>query len=252
LTLKIHGILFDYGETLMVGRRPWKAVKARGIRAAYDFVVDRVPKFGLSFTDFSRLRTQVKAKHNQVEIENVTTIPDVLVNFELVSTIFGRMSRQKRVGLAFGMTDASWDVTGKNVILRDGAKECLQALRNSTMKVGLVSNTHNSRAVYRQLLELDILRYLDCVVTSDMVGVAKPSPRIFRLAALALGVSVEECLFVGDSQNDDIRGATDAGMRAILLSDASPSQSQSTEESRRTAPSIGTIDNLMDILTTLD
>lgn len=55
----------------------------------------------------------------------------------------------------------------------------------------------------------------DDVVVSADVGLAKPDPAIFRLAADRLGVTSEACLMI-DDQPQHIEGARAAGLRGHL------------------------------------
>jgi putative hydrolase of the HAD superfamily len=53
---------------------------------------------------------------------------------------------------------------------------------------------------------------------SDEVGVRKPDPRIFRIAAEKLGVAPNEIIHVGDNLKSDVWGAKNAGFTAVYLS----------------------------------
>jgi putative hydrolase of the HAD superfamily len=56
------------------------------------------------------------------------------------------------------------------------------------------------------------------VIDSEVVGVAKPDPEIFRFALDALGVPAsEDVLHVGDSLRYDVGGALAAGLRPVHL-----------------------------------
>ncbi|GAB2477386.1 hypothetical protein GCM10027030_09710 [Luteococcus sediminum] len=55
-------------------------------------------------------------------------------------------------------------------------------------------------------------------VVSDVVGVRKPDPRIFDIAAEQAGQSLEGAWMVGDAHDTDIAGAQAAGIRSIYLS----------------------------------
>ncbi len=57
----------------------------------------------------------------------------------------------------------------------------------------------------------------ETVVISVDVGVGKPDPRIFQIAAERLGVAAAEAVYVGDSLVRDVAGAHAAGMRAVWL-----------------------------------
>jgi putative hydrolase of the HAD superfamily len=55
---------------------------------------------------------------------------------------------------------------------------------------------------------------LDAVIISGEVGVAKPDPAIFMLAATAAGVPPEAAWHVGDNLTADVAGARNAGLGA--------------------------------------
>ena len=59
-------------------------------------------------------------------------------------------------------------------------------------------------------------RFTTLLVSGD-VGVHKPDPRIFEIAAEKLGLKTEECVYVGDHPINDIQGALDSGMSAIRM-----------------------------------
>ncbi|MHC5039867.1 MAG: HAD family hydrolase [Planctomycetota bacterium] len=55
------------------------------------------------------------------------------------------------------------------------------------------------------------------VVFAEACGVAKPDPGIFETACRQAGCSSWELLHVGDSLEDDVKGARNAGARAVWL-----------------------------------
>jgi putative hydrolase of the HAD superfamily len=60
---------------------------------------------------------------------------------------------------------------------------------------------------------------VDVEVFSCEVGLRKPDPRIYRLAAERLGVDPERCLYVGDGAYGELSGAAAVGMHAVLIRD---------------------------------
>jgi putative hydrolase of the HAD superfamily len=92
----------------------------------------------------------------------------------------------------------------------------LRAVREAgDVRIGVVSDWgSNLRGI---LAELELDAYLDFVLPSGAVGVAKPNPAFFRLALDEAGVQPEEALMVGDSYRADVRGAWAAGMDAAWL-----------------------------------
>lgn len=92
----------------------------------------------------------------------------------------------------------------------------LDALRERGLRLGLVSNAFDPGwLLHRDLERMGLAARLDHAVFSSEVGVRKPHPAIFEAALGALGVAPERALFVGDSRYADVRGAKEAGMRAV-------------------------------------
>jgi REG-2-like HAD superfamily hydrolase len=94
-------------------------------------------------------------------------------------------------------------------------RPALERLRRRDFKVGVVSNATD--LLNKVFQNLDLSRYFDFVIISDEVGVRKPSPEIFMMAAEEAGTSPSRSLYLGDKPAVDIKGATRAGMNAILV-----------------------------------
>jgi putative hydrolase of the HAD superfamily len=81
--------------------------------------------------------------------------------------------------------------------------------------IGVVSDWGSNLRGILSTLGLD--RYLDFILPSGAVGVAKPNPAFYRMALDAAGVEPADALMVGDSYRADVRGAWSAGMDAVWL-----------------------------------
>ena len=94
----------------------------------------------------------------------------------------------------------------------------LVALRDAGLSIGLLSNTHWPRSFHEHFLErdgLDALIDVRCY-TSEMER-CKPHPDAFRTVLDRMGVAdPRRAVFVGDRPLDDIWGARQLGMRAVL------------------------------------
>ncbi|MCX7985239.1 MAG: HAD family hydrolase [Bacteroidetes bacterium] len=98
--------------------------------------------------------------------------------------------------------------------LFDDVIEVLEYLR--PYPLGIITNG----ALSTQSQKIDstgIRGYFDCIVISEAVGCAKPDPAIFLYATQQLHCSPEECYFIGDSWENDVRGSIAAGMKAVWL-----------------------------------
>ncbi len=95
------------------------------------------------------------------------------------------------------------------------ARETLAAIASRDIALATVSNF--DVRLDAVLESLGIRGYFDRVVIPAHVGHAKPHVAIFRHALEVLGVEAANAVHVGDSIIDDVDGATQAGIRAILI-----------------------------------
>ena len=86
-------------------------------------------------------------------------------------------------------------------------------------QLGIICNTGITPgfALKEFLSRQKVAEYFDVMIFSDEVGVRKPEPRIFRLAARKLGVKPNETVHIGDNIMCDVWGAKLAGFKAIHL-----------------------------------
>ena len=117
------------------------------------------------------------------------------------------------------LIDVRLHFTRETLVPREGAVEVLDELRARGYRLGLISVC--SEEVPQLWAETPMALRIDEPVFSCSVGVAKPDPRIYAIAAARLGVETGDCLFV-DDQPAFAAGATEAGMDAVLLGDEQP------------------------------
>jgi putative hydrolase of the HAD superfamily len=106
------------------------------------------------------------------------------------------------------------DWTREVLVPRPGAVEVLDELRRRGYRLGLISVC--SEEVPKLWEHTELASRIDEPVFSCSVGVAKPDPRIYRIAAERLEVETGDCLFV-DDQPGFVEGARAAGMDAVQL-----------------------------------
>jgi epoxide hydrolase-like predicted phosphatase len=90
----------------------------------------------------------------------------------------------------------------------------VRSVRDAGVRTGLISNSWGT-----SIYDPDALEGLfDEIVISGDVGLHKPQPQIYRLAADRLGVAPAECVFIDDLR-ENVRGAEEVGMTAVLHRD---------------------------------
>jgi putative hydrolase of the HAD superfamily len=95
----------------------------------------------------------------------------------------------------------------------------LSSLRRLGYRLGMITNTDGGTGVKRRRLQnYDLMMFFDVVIVAgDDVDEIKPSPKPFLKASELMGVEPGECAMVGDHPVNDILGAKNAGMKAVLI-----------------------------------
>jgi epoxide hydrolase-like predicted phosphatase len=92
--------------------------------------------------------------------------------------------------------------------------EAVRSARRAAVRTALISNSWGTSIYDPEALQ----GLFDEVIISGEVGLHKPQPEIYRLAADRLRVEPGRCVFVDDLR-ENVRGAEEVGMTAILHRD---------------------------------
>jgi HAD superfamily hydrolase (TIGR01509 family) len=104
----------------------------------------------------------------------------------------------------------------ENFGLYDDVLPCLDTLRAAGIRMALLSNALG-HGVEEIVAHFALDGYMDAAVSSADTGAVKPAPRMFSTLFGLLGVSPADAVMVGDSVEDDVKGAVACGCPAILL-----------------------------------
>ena len=149
--------------------------------------------------------------------------------------MLGRASRE----LGLDVTDAVLeeasvrhiDAWTPHIRHAEDAQPVLRALRQSGLKIGLLSNTHWPRAIHQHFLERDgLLALLDADVYSCELTHVKPHRVAFETVLRALDVrDAARAVMVGDRMIDDISGAQAMGMKTVFKSTSATPRPQNIQ-----------------------
>jgi putative hydrolase of the HAD superfamily len=109
------------------------------------------------------------------------------------------------------------ETTTKALTPKNGAVDILKSLRGLGYKIGLITNCSAEvpllwrNTVFSHLFDIEIF--------SASVGMKKPDPQIYNLACKKLGVKPNECLYFGDGDSNELSGASQLGMDAVMIRD---------------------------------
>jgi putative hydrolase of the HAD superfamily len=118
--------------------------------------------------------------------------------------------------LARAITDASWDLREEGFCLFPGAVDFLQALRDSNVRLALLTN--GAALAQRAKIErfgLDPL--FEAIYVEGELGYGKPDERVYRNALAALRTDPAEAWMVGDNLEWDVAAPQRLGIHGIWV-----------------------------------
>lgn len=201
----VEAVIFDWGGTLT----PWHDVDLTAAWYAYTSVYEPRRAASLAAELFAAEIERWQAQHQTAGMAGAGRLEQVLIDCGIDITS-GRHHAAMAAYLEF------WD---PHTHADPEAVPLLEALRSRGIRVGVLSNTLWPRSHHEAVFERDgLLHLLNGAVYSSELPVGKPHQDAFAAALASVGASdPSRAVFVGDRPWDDVHGAHEAGMRAILL-----------------------------------
>ena len=115
-------------------------------------------------------------------------------------------------------------IDANGVELKEGAKEIIDHLHKSGLKIALATASPVKRARH-YLQPHGLLEGFDAIISGAELKNSKPAPDIYLAAAEALGLSPAECVAVEDSPSGVIAAKT-AGCFTVMIPDLTPADKE--------------------------
>ncbi|WP_155590747.1 HAD family hydrolase [Lysinibacillus cavernae] len=94
----------------------------------------------------------------------------------------------------------------------------LEELKREHFLLGMITNGYGQFQM-NNIKALAIEKYFDVILVSEWEGIKKPNPQLFIRALEKLNVLPNECIFIGDHPENDVKGAQRIGMKGIWKKD---------------------------------
>jgi putative hydrolase of the HAD superfamily len=107
------------------------------------------------------------------------------------------------------------EYTKRALVPKPDAVATLAALKNTSVKIGLLSNCSIEIPILWP--ETEFAGLIENPIFSSRERLKKPDPRIFHLACERLGVASQNCLYIADGENYELSAAADLGMHPVLI-----------------------------------
>jgi putative hydrolase of the HAD superfamily len=118
--------------------------------------------------------------------------------------------------LCLEMSDVFLDCCSSKSGVVEGAHELMDYLREKGYRMHMCSNGFHE-IQYKKLEASGLRDYFDNIILSEDAGANKPSPIYFDYAFKVSGARREDTLMIGDNIQNDIQGALNSGVNALLF-----------------------------------
>ena len=172
--------------------------------------------------------------YKKYDYEYIRTIYDELsskVKYELINTAsshnksiyFKHLIEELKLdySLFLEINQLYWNSFYNNMSCFEGVKDFILWNKKNGIKIGILTDYETEYQLIK-LEKLELLQYIDCVVTSEEVGIEKPSIQMFSTILGKMGLSSNEVIMIGDNYDKDIKGALNIGIKSYWFNKDNP------------------------------
>lgn len=204
----IEAILFDMGGTLRKNIKRNEGEKADITRQILDLL-----GLDTSAWEFSKLLTDREEAYEKWASESWVELDEARLWTEWM---LPEWPKERISKIALVLNHIWRDAIGTRILFPE-TKATILALYKHGYRLGLVSNTTSSVDTPLTLKKEGIAEYFEVTILSCVVGKRKPGPDILLEAVNRMGLLPNQCAYVGDRPDWDVRAARSAGFGQTVL-----------------------------------
>lgn len=232
----LHGVLFDYGRTLVTFRYPTDDL----LHVLHEFRPRIEGALGVPAPEVETILEDVLLPLE----EYIASMSEDEVDYmDVYRETWRRAGLKLPDDLLHEILDAEQQCWDRAVEVDGDAVSVLTWLRERGIKTGVCSNApFPPEMMRRQVTSNGITELVDAIVFSSEVGRRKPAPEVYQAAIDAIGTTPGETIFVGDRVREDYEGPRAVGMRAVVVT------AHAEDEPRDGVPTITSLAELRSLL----
>ena len=202
-------IFIDFDDTLY-DTRGNSSIALREVFAQF-CLMPHFPDPEVFFDNFWRINTELWEQYSQEKITRE-------------HLMLQRFLRPLNMGLGLSvseefcheMSDRFLELCAEKAGVIEGTHELMDYLKGKNYRLHICSNGFRE-VQYKKLNACGLHRYFDTIILSEEVGALKPSKAFYDAALKTAGAKAESTIMIGDNYQNDIVGAMNAGIDALLF-----------------------------------
>jgi putative hydrolase of the HAD superfamily len=233
---RAKAIFFDLGETLVTQNIEDNLVTMKALEK-----ISKILPRHKSPSELFRIYKQGYKVNEAFRSKNHVEIPIQAWMVQLLNRALGHEPEESLVEEAIKIVVSA---RAENAVIFPDSKPLLEKLSKRKIKLGIISNVSSHDVAVEILRKVGLLEFFETVVTSASVGIRKPDPGIFLYALMQFKLQPREAVIVGDSENHDIWGGAITGMKTVLVSKRTVTDSLANYRFRSLAGASATLASL--------
>lgn len=116
------------------------------------------------------------------------------------------------------LNEIYWNFFLENIELNEGVLNFLIFMKKENKKI-IILTDFQTEYQYKKLEKLGLLDLFDFIITSEEVGIEKPSKKMFQEVLNLTGIEREKLIMIGDNYLKDIEGCMNSNIYGLYFSD---------------------------------
>ena len=187
------GIIFDLDNTIY----NYDILHENSLKYIFNLIVKQ---FNIS-EDLLVLNYKAISNNLKYELKSTASSHNKYIYFKQLLEYF-----KLPISLSDNYNDMYWEYFLDNIICFAGVKEFIIWNKNNGIKIAILTDYETIYQI-KKLKKLELLDYIDIIITSEEVGIEKPSMHMFQTILNKLNLKSSEVIMIGDNYSKDIIGA---------------------------------------------
>lgn len=199
------GILFDLDDTIY----DYKNCNQKALHCVIHYIInnnEKIKDYNLIKNTYNNISSKLKYElSNTASCHNKSIyIKHLLEELNIDLSLFSIL------------TKIYWENFYDNMKCFDGIKEFILWNKKLGIKIGILSDYETEYQLIK-LEKLDLLKYIDCIITSEEIGIEKPSFQMFYRILDKMKLNSYDVIMIGDNHEKDIKGSNNLKMLSYLF-----------------------------------
>jgi FMN phosphatase YigB (HAD superfamily) len=204
------GIIFDLDNTLY----DYEICHKTAINEIFNFLVKKNSSLNIEYIkcEYEKISKKIKyelgytaSSHNK-SIYFKQLLEKININLSCFSII----------------NNLYWETFYDNMIFFDGVYDFIIWNKKNGIKIAILTDYETEYQIIK-LEKLGLLEYIDCILTSEEVGIEKPSSKMFYTILQKMKLNLTDVIMIGDNYEKDFKGALNLNIVSYWFHKNNPS-----------------------------